>query len=147
MKRLAGGLATLAVLLSLAACGGTTDRQGDAYKAVVGFTQALENRDYGTACAYYSKELTPAKYKFVTTTVSGTQLCALNLEYGEAQSLMFFGEPVYFGFKVDPVPVVDTKHKAPINGYVYKVKFSQGVVFISVQRDSKGVWKVTAISS
>ena len=146
MKRLLTGLAVLTVLLSLAACGGTTDRQGDALKAVQGFTQAIEARNFGVACSYYAKSDTPPVQRVGNQVLTGQQVCEITFEYNEAQSLMFTGDPLWYGFKVDPAPVVSAKHKAPVNGYVYKVKFSQGTIFISVQRDSGGVWRIVAIS-
>lgn len=146
MKRLIAGLAVLAVLLGLAACGSTVDKQGDSLKAVQGFVSAIEARNYGIACSYYAKEITPATQRVGTQMMSGQQICAMNFEFGEAQSLMFFGQPVFYGFKVNPVPLVSAAHKAPKNGYVYRVKFSQGTVYIAVQRDNKGVWRVVSIS-
>ena len=146
MKRLFGGLAALAAVLSLAACGGTTDRQGDAYKTVVSWTTAFQKRNFYDACQLeavaYNKGIGVKYGQALGVKYTDLRACAVGYEAQELQPLMF-GTPFYEGFVVAPKPV--TGHKTPKNGYVFKVKYAYGTIYVSVQRDSHGDWKVTGV--
>lgn len=138
-------VAALVATVLLAGCGGTSDRQGDALKSVQAFTQALHARNYSEACGFYAKsEMRTKPYVLNGVSYSPVLFCAIALESNEAQSIMFYGGTFYDGFKVDPQPRTDKK--APVNGYVFKVTYASGVIFVAVQRDSSGAWKVVGIS-
>lgn len=132
-------------ILLMGGCGGTTDRQGDAYKSVQSWTQALHARNYSEACGYYAKsQMRTAPYTTNGVTYSPILYCAILLEGNEAQQLALGAGTFYDGFRVDQQPRTDKK--APVNGYVFKVTFATAVVFVSVQRDQDGAWKVVGVS-
>lgn len=141
MKIKATLVAAVAVL-ALAGCGGTTDRQGDALKAVTGWTQALSDRNYGVACGYYSKSnLRKTTFVFQGATYTPIQYCAIGLENNEVNSIMF-GALFYVNLKVIPQPTSG----APKNGYAFKVTYATGSIVVAVQRDSEGAWKIVGVS-
>lgn len=150
MKYLAAFLAAAlsAGLITLFATGGKSDPEGDAYKTVVAFTTSLSKRNFYDACTYYSDDNLGSSRTvdpgYGEIRYSRLRWCAVSLEAGEGFSLTLFGLPVFDNFEVERVP--SSARKAPKNGYVFKVTFYQGVVYISVQRDKNGDWKVVSVS-
>lgn len=130
----------------MSACGGSSNRQNDAYKTVVAYTTALQKREFYTACSMHSEGMNEG----LGASISGgtgfsytdTRACAVNIEAYEAEKIVLGGATAFDNMVVSPEP----QGKAPKNGYSFKVTYAEGVVHIGVQRDSNGDWKIVFIS-
>lgn len=149
MKGIASIIVSLVAAVSFTGCGSTSDPAGDSYKALQSFTVDLQQRNYGLACDMYSKEFLGGTYFNGVKTYQPAAKCQITFEIQEANYVEAVGKDVWNSqIKVDPIPVAGTKAKpAPKNGYLYRLKFSQGVVLVGMQRDSQGAWKVVSIDS
>lgn len=167
MKKYLVVAALATAILVAAGCGSHTNRLGDARKAAVQFTTALQKRNFYDACLIYSdasKADLPAQlaqwvgYPKLASQYTPTRACAAALSQVESNGVVFTE------FKVSDHPIalsdLPAGYTVPKNGYVFKATYRVYVVdpffgalgyrdlviYIGVQRDSSGHWRVVAVS-
>lgn len=143
--------ASASLVLALVALGAVygfrpgADPQAGARDTVGAFVAALEARNFGEACELYGDNLLNGS---ATTTVNGVHLddlraCAVGFEMAEAFSLNF-GATFYDRFRVATTLVTD--QTTPRNGYVFKVNYANGTIYVGAQRDDGGSWRIVSVT-
>lgn len=175
-------VAAFVVAFAVAGCGGTVDKQGDAYKTVVAWATQLQKADFYQACSYEAydgtQNVTDKQLEAVNETLgthySAQRYCAQKWSGVTVDILKVYPDPVTIAHRPQNDDLIyqaqvayslgiitkaeykelyasakahDEKLVVPKNGYVFRIS-AKGYndVYIGVQRDSEGNWKVVSVS-